>query len=163
MDAVVPGFGVRVTDKTGSDGKAAQRTFILVTRYPGSTNPTRSGKPIGNGHGPPPDRERAAEAIADDDRLNLTTPVGSVKPHAPCDRSTTLRRSTTAASRGRPPGLFAVPFAVYIDGSLPDHVELGFLSVLRADGRKTRSTHARLRFLRDEPRRVTSRQEGTST
>ena len=33
MDAV-RGFGVRVTDK-------GQRTFILIARYPGSTNPTR--------------------------------------------------------------------------------------------------------------------------
>ena len=41
MDAVVPGFGVRVTDKVDEKGRAAQRTFILVTRYPGSSNPTR--------------------------------------------------------------------------------------------------------------------------
>lgn len=34
MDGVVPGFGVRVSD-TG------RKTFVLVTRYPGSTNPTR--------------------------------------------------------------------------------------------------------------------------
>ena len=34
MDTDVRGFGVRVTDK-------GQRTFILLTRYPGSTNPTR--------------------------------------------------------------------------------------------------------------------------
>jgi Arm DNA-binding domain len=34
MDADVPGLGVRVTDKR-------QRTFVLVTRYPGSRNPTR--------------------------------------------------------------------------------------------------------------------------
>ena len=34
MDTVVPGFGARVTDK-------GQRTFILVARYPGSSNPTR--------------------------------------------------------------------------------------------------------------------------
>jgi hypothetical protein len=34
MDALVPGFGIRITD-TG------RRTFILVTRYPGSRNPTR--------------------------------------------------------------------------------------------------------------------------
>jgi len=34
MDAVVPGFGIRVTDRH-------QRTFILVARYPGSSNPTR--------------------------------------------------------------------------------------------------------------------------
>jgi integrase len=34
MDADVPGLGVRVTDK-------GQRTFVLLTRYPGSTNPTR--------------------------------------------------------------------------------------------------------------------------
>lgn len=34
MDAAVPGFGVRVSD-TG------RKTFILTTRYPGSTNPTR--------------------------------------------------------------------------------------------------------------------------
>ena len=34
MDAIVPGFGVRVTE-------SGQRTFILVARYPGSKNPTR--------------------------------------------------------------------------------------------------------------------------
>jgi integrase len=34
MDAVVPGFGVRVTDKR-------KRTFVLVARYPGANNPTR--------------------------------------------------------------------------------------------------------------------------
>jgi integrase len=34
MDGVVPGFGVRVTDK-------GKRTFILVARYAGTDNPTR--------------------------------------------------------------------------------------------------------------------------
>ena len=34
MDTVVPGFGVRVTDK-------GKRSFILIARYPGSPNPTR--------------------------------------------------------------------------------------------------------------------------
>jgi integrase len=34
MDAIVPGFGVRVTDK-------GHRTFALVTRFPGAKNPTR--------------------------------------------------------------------------------------------------------------------------
>jgi hypothetical protein len=34
MDALVPGFGVRVSE-TG------RRTFILVARFPGRTNPTR--------------------------------------------------------------------------------------------------------------------------
>ncbi|MGH6865789.1 MAG: tyrosine-type recombinase/integrase [Methyloceanibacter sp.] len=34
MDVDVRGFGVRVTEK-------GQRTFILIARYPGSTNPTR--------------------------------------------------------------------------------------------------------------------------
>jgi len=34
MDADVPGFGVRVSEK-------GQRTFILIARYPGSSNPTR--------------------------------------------------------------------------------------------------------------------------
>lgn len=34
MDAIVPGFGVRVTDK-------GRRTYILLARYPGSANPTR--------------------------------------------------------------------------------------------------------------------------
>jgi hypothetical protein len=33
MDTVVPGFGVRVSD--------GRKTFILLTRYPGSNNPTR--------------------------------------------------------------------------------------------------------------------------
>lgn len=33
-DAVVPGLGVRVTDK-------GQKTFVFVARYPGSKNPTR--------------------------------------------------------------------------------------------------------------------------
>ena len=41
MDAIVPGFGIRVTDKADRSGKAAQRTFILVARFPGSANPTR--------------------------------------------------------------------------------------------------------------------------
>jgi integrase len=41
IDTVVPGFGIRVTDKADSKGYAAQRTFILVARYPGSPNPTR--------------------------------------------------------------------------------------------------------------------------
>jgi hypothetical protein len=39
MDAQVPGFGVRVTDK-------GHRTFILRIRYPGSSTPTR--REIGN-------------------------------------------------------------------------------------------------------------------
>ena len=34
MDADVPGFGVRVSE-------IGQRTFILIARYPGSSNPTR--------------------------------------------------------------------------------------------------------------------------
>jgi integrase len=34
MDTLVPGFGVRVSDK-------GRKTFILVARYPGSSNPTR--------------------------------------------------------------------------------------------------------------------------
>jgi Arm DNA-binding domain len=34
MDTDVPGFGVRVTER-------GRRTFILIARYPGSTNPTR--------------------------------------------------------------------------------------------------------------------------
>jgi integrase len=34
MDALVPGFGVRVTDK-------GVKTYILQTRFPGSTNPVR--------------------------------------------------------------------------------------------------------------------------
>jgi len=34
MDKVVGGFGIRVTDK-------GAKTFILIARYPGSTNPTR--------------------------------------------------------------------------------------------------------------------------
>ena len=34
MDADVPGFGVRVSER-------GQRTFILIARFPGSSNPTR--------------------------------------------------------------------------------------------------------------------------
>ena len=34
QDAVVPGLGIRVTDK-------GQRSFVLTARYPGSSNPTR--------------------------------------------------------------------------------------------------------------------------
>jgi hypothetical protein len=37
MDDLVTGFGVRVTDK-------AQKTFILVARYPGSSNPRTLGE-----------------------------------------------------------------------------------------------------------------------
>jgi hypothetical protein len=39
MDAQVPGFGIRVTD-TGL------KAFVLRTRYPGGTSPTR--REIGN-------------------------------------------------------------------------------------------------------------------
>ena len=39
MDAIVPGFGVRVTDKADEKGKAAQCTFILVARFPGFDTP----------------------------------------------------------------------------------------------------------------------------
>ncbi len=43
MDALVPGFGVRVYDKEDVNRpcKAARRTFFLYTRFPGSQNPTR--------------------------------------------------------------------------------------------------------------------------
>ena len=34
MDTDVPGFGVRVSE-------IGQKTFILIARYPGSSNPTR--------------------------------------------------------------------------------------------------------------------------
>ena len=34
MDAIVPGFGIRVTEK-------GAKTFVLIARYPGSENPTR--------------------------------------------------------------------------------------------------------------------------
>jgi len=34
MDTMIPGFGIRVTDK-------GAKTFVLLTRYPGSDNPTR--------------------------------------------------------------------------------------------------------------------------
>ena len=34
MDTDVPGFGVRVTE-------VGQKSFILIARYPGSSNPTR--------------------------------------------------------------------------------------------------------------------------
>ena len=34
LDALVPGLAVRVTDK-------GTRTYVLTTRYPGSSNPTR--------------------------------------------------------------------------------------------------------------------------
>jgi Arm DNA-binding domain len=34
MDSIVPGFGIRVTE-------SGQKTFVLVARFPGSTNPTR--------------------------------------------------------------------------------------------------------------------------
>jgi len=39
MDAIVPGLGVRVTERV--TGAEATKTFVLVARYPGSTNPTR--------------------------------------------------------------------------------------------------------------------------
>ena len=37
MDTDAPGLGIRVTDK-------GRRTFILLTRYPGSANPTRRAR-----------------------------------------------------------------------------------------------------------------------
>jgi integrase len=36
-DAQIPGFGIRVTDRSAPDYKGS---FVLVTRYPGSNNPT---------------------------------------------------------------------------------------------------------------------------
>jgi integrase len=36
-DAQIPGFGIRVTDRSAADEKGA---FVLVTRFPGSKNPT---------------------------------------------------------------------------------------------------------------------------
>jgi len=39
MDAIVPSFGVRVTDR-------GHKTFIMKTRFPGHANPTR--REIGN-------------------------------------------------------------------------------------------------------------------
>jgi integrase len=41
MDAIVPGLGIRITDKADKKGKAKRRTFMLLARYPGSKNPTR--------------------------------------------------------------------------------------------------------------------------
>jgi hypothetical protein len=38
MDALVPGFGVRVTDK---GVRTYIRTYIMQTRFPGSSNPAR--------------------------------------------------------------------------------------------------------------------------
>ena len=35
-DAQIPGFGMRITDRSSADNKGA---FVLVTRFPGSTNP----------------------------------------------------------------------------------------------------------------------------
>ncbi len=35
-DAQIPGFGIRVTDRSADDNKGS---FVLVTRFPGSTNP----------------------------------------------------------------------------------------------------------------------------
>ena len=48
MDSVVAGFGVRVTDKAqkSKPDKADQRTFILLTRYPGARDPAR--RALGN-------------------------------------------------------------------------------------------------------------------
>jgi hypothetical protein len=35
-DAQIPGFGIRVTDRSADENKGS---FVLVTRFPGSTNP----------------------------------------------------------------------------------------------------------------------------
>jgi integrase len=43
MDAIVPGFGVRVTDRAGDKGRAASRTFILLARFPGATIDPKTG------------------------------------------------------------------------------------------------------------------------
>src|SRR5579862_4451254 len=40
-DTEASGLRMRVTDKADRDGRAAQRTFMLLARYPGSSNPTR--------------------------------------------------------------------------------------------------------------------------
>jgi integrase len=36
-DAQIPGFGIRITDRSSAENKGA---FVLVSRFPGSTNPT---------------------------------------------------------------------------------------------------------------------------
>jgi integrase len=56
MDAALPGFGVRVTDK-------GTKTFVLVARYPGSRNPTR--RALGEYHPPLPDQERGNGSLAE--------------------------------------------------------------------------------------------------
>lgn len=54
MDAIVPGLGVRVTDK-------GKRTFVLLARFPGSTNPTRRSLGIYGAMTLETARERARE------------------------------------------------------------------------------------------------------
>lgn len=56
MDTVVPGFGIRVTDK-------GTKTFILVARYPGSANPTRRALGEHGANGLAEAREKARKWI----------------------------------------------------------------------------------------------------
>src|SRR6516162_6906553 len=56
MDAALPGFGVRVTDKN-------TKTFVLIARYPGSSNPTR--RALGEYHPPLSDQERGDGSLVE--------------------------------------------------------------------------------------------------
>ena len=73
MDTDVRGFGVRVTDK-------GQRTFILIARYPGSTNPTR-------------------RALGEYPTLSLRKPARKRGLGISCSRRASIRGSSSFASK----------------------------------------------------------------
>jgi integrase len=71
-DAILPHFGVRVTDRADESGKAAVRSFVVVKRRPGERDPTTAVVGNYNAYAEPGGpgslawaREKAREALAD--------------------------------------------------------------------------------------------------
>jgi integrase len=114
FDAQIPGFGIRVTERSTDECKGA---FVLVTRYPGSSNPAprRIGdypvmtlaeareiardwrRDIAKGIDP---KEKAAEAAREQQRLRANT-FGSAFTDYAEDRLRTLRTGAAVEAQVR--------------------------------------------------------------
>jgi integrase len=114
FDAQIPGFGIRVTERSTDECKGS---FVLVTRYPGSPNPAprRIGdyppmslveareiarewrRDIAKGIDP---KERAAEAAREQQRLKANT-FGAAFADFAADHLKTLRTGAAAEAQVR--------------------------------------------------------------
>ena len=63
FDAQIPGFGIRVTERSADECKGS---FVLVTRYPGSPNPVAPPHWRLSGHEPRRRREKSRENGGED-------------------------------------------------------------------------------------------------